>query len=214
MKTVHEINEAAKASGMTYGQYVNQTEAPAPPRSTEETAEEPGDTEERICQKCGKAFLVDIFDGRKKKQIYCSKACSNAAVQDRKKAKKKADPKVTLLQAENRALRTELAVNRKEPDQQAKSDAGKPRLTLVPPRIIWEIAKVREFGTAKYHDPDNWRTVEPDRLWAACTRHIVAAWNDYRATDKDSGLLHLAHAATNLAFLLQMIGEEEPCQNE
>lgn len=119
------------------------------------------------------------------------------------------------LEEENRALRTELAtnhigdVNKKGPDQEAKADAGKPCLTLVPPRIIWEIAKVREFGTAKYHDPENWRTVEPDRLWAACTRHIVAAWNDYRATDADSGLLHLAHAATNLAFLLQMIGEED-----
>lgn len=117
------------------------------------------------------------------------------------------------LQDVNRALQTEVYVNRKPDtkadDQEAKADAEKPRLTLVPPRIIWEIAKVREFGTAKYHDPENWRTVEPDRLWAACTRHIVAAWNDYRATDADSGLLHLAHAATNLAFLLQMIGEED-----
>lgn len=212
---IHETNEAAKDAGMTYGQYVLQTEEPVTPAPTEEPANEPTDTETRTCRLCGKTFLVDLNDGRKKKQIYCSKHCSNAAVRDRSKARKKETPDVSLIQAENRALRTELATNhlgdgnKKVPDQEAKADAGKPRLTLVPPRIIWEIAKVREFGTAKYHDPENWRTVEPDRLWAACTRHIVAAWNDYRATDADSGLLHLAHAATNLAFLLQMIGEED-----
>jgi hypothetical protein len=31
--------------------------------------------------------------------------------------------------------------------QQAKADAGKPRLTLVPRRILFDIAKVREYGT-------------------------------------------------------------------
>ena len=33
-----------------------------------------------------------------------------------------------------------------ENNQQAKSDAGKPQLTLVPRRIIWAIAKVRMYG--------------------------------------------------------------------
>lgn len=44
------------------------------------------------------------------------------------------------LEEENCALRTELTTNRKPDtkadDQEAKADAGKPRLTLVPPRII------------------------------------------------------------------------------
>ena len=31
-------------------------------------------------------------------------------------------------------------------DQTAKRDAGKPRPTLVPPKIIWAITRVREFG--------------------------------------------------------------------
>ena len=30
--------------------------------------------------------------------------------------------------------------------QDAKRDAGKPRLTLVPRRIIWDIAVIREYG--------------------------------------------------------------------
>ena len=34
-------------------------------------------------------------------------------------------------------------------DQTIKADAGKPRLTLVPQQIIYDIAKVREYGLAK-----------------------------------------------------------------
>lgn len=45
--------------------------------------------------------------------------------------------------------------------QTAKADAGKPRLTLVPRQIIWAIARIREYGNEKYHDPENWRQVEP-----------------------------------------------------
>lgn len=212
---IHEMNEAAKAAGMTYGQYVNQTEEPVPVPEPKDPYEE----WRRTCPVCGKTFMVDRANSRK---VYCGVACrsmKNNRKRDSLKAEKTEESLVQVedraLEEENRALRTELAtnhigdVNKKGPDQEAKADAGKPRLTLVPPRIIWEIATVREFGTAKYHDPENWRTVEPDRLWAACTRHIVAAWNDYRATDADSGLLHLAHAATNIAFLLQIIGEED-----
>lgn len=36
-------------------------------------------------------------------------------------------------------------------DQNIKADAGKPRLTLVPPEIITAIARVREYGIEKYH---------------------------------------------------------------
>ena len=89
-------------------------------------------------------------------------------------------------------------------DQNAKSDAGKPTLSLVPPQIIYEIEKIRSYGNAKYHDPDNWKTVEPERYWEATPRHIVAAWNDYKAVDPESGLLHIAHAACNLAFLFEL----------
>lgn len=38
----------------------------------------------------------------------------------------------------------------------AKADSGKLRLTLVPRQIIRDIANVRMYGTAKYHnDPEN-----------------------------------------------------------
>lgn len=94
--------------------------------------------------------------------------------------------------------------------QDAKADAGKLQLTLVPKQIIYNIAEVREYGCNKYPNGgrDNWKAVEPQRYWDACVRHIVAAMDDYTRRDDESGLLHLSHAATNLAFLLEMMKED------
>lgn len=58
-------------------------------------------------------------------------------------------------------------------DQTAKHDAGKLRPTLVPPKIIWAITKVREFGCKKYSDPDNWKKIEPQRCLCG---HNVHQW--------------------------------------
>ena len=62
--------------------------------------------------------------------------------------------------------------------QQAKGDAGKPQLTLVPRRILFDIARVREYGTRKYGDPENWRQVEPERYRDAAFRHFMAYLDD------------------------------------
>lgn len=85
-----------------------------------------------------------------------------------------------------------------------KADAGKPHPSFVPPEIIESVMRVREYGNQKYHDPDNWRTVEPERYHDALLRHILRAWNDPYAVDPESGLLHLEHAACNIAFLLAL----------
>ena len=89
----------------------------------------------------------------------------------------------------------------------AKSDAGKPRLSLVPPEIIRAVARVRQFGVEKYGDPDNWRYVEPERFHEALLRHVLAMWDDPWAVDPESGLLALEHVCCNAAFLLQMWAE-------
>ncbi len=119
------------------------------------------------------------------------------------------------LKEENRALRTELTTNRrpdtKANDQQAKADAGKPRLTLVPPRIIWVIAAVREYGTAKYKDPENWWKVSPQRYRDAAFRHFMRYLATPHGVDEESGLPHLWHLACNVAFLCEL--EDEPWQN-
>lgn len=91
-------------------------------------------------------------------------------------------------------------------DQEAKADAGKPRLTLVPRQIIWDIAKIREYGTAKYGDPDNWKRVEVERYRDAAYRHFMAYLDDPHSVDSESGLPHLWHLACNIAFLCEMEG--------
>ena len=88
--------------------------------------------------------------------------------------------------------------------QELKADNGKARLSLVPMRILWAIARVREFGVAKYGQSDSWRRVSPERYRDALMRHI-AAYIDYPAgTDAESGLPHLWHAACNIAFLIAL----------
>lgn len=94
--------------------------------------------------------------------------------------------------------------HRKDTDQSAKSDAGKPKLTLVPQQIIYDIAKVREYGNEKYGDPENWRTVEPERYRDAAFRHLLAYLDDPYGVDSESGLPHLWHLACNVAFLCEM----------
>lgn len=94
-------------------------------------------------------------------------------------------------------------------DQSAKTDAGKIRPTLVPPALIEAVAAVREYGCSKYHDPDNWRRVEPQRYWEATLRHALASWDNYEAIDDESGLPHIWHLACNVAFLIEMETEHE-----
>lgn len=90
--------------------------------------------------------------------------------------------------------------------QQAKADQGKVRPTLVPPSLVLAVAKIREYGCEKYHDPDNWKRVEPQRYWEAALRHALAAWDDYKAVDEESGLPHIHHMVCNLAFLIELEG--------
>jgi hypothetical protein len=89
-------------------------------------------------------------------------------------------------------------------DQSAKADSGKLRLTLTPTSIVRAIAQVREFGTAKYHDPENWRRVEIERYRDAAYRHFLAYLDDPQGRDEESGLPHLYHLATNIAFLIEL----------
>lgn len=75
---------------------------------------------------------------------------------------------------------------------------------LVPIALLQEVQKIRAFGVEKYGDPDNWKTIEPERFHNALLRHVLAIWNDPYAVDPESGLLHLSHIACNAAFLLEM----------
>ena len=86
----------------------------------------------------------------------------------------------------------------------AKDDTGKRKLSLVPRKIIWDIAAIREYGTEKYGDPDNWKKVEPQRYRDAAFRHFLKYLDDPEGLDEESGLPHLWHLACNIAFLCEM----------
>lgn len=90
-----------------------------------------------------------------------------------------------------------------ESNQEAKADKDKPRPSLVQPALIRADMGVREYGCQKYHKPDNWSNVEAARYWDALLRHVLAAWDDWRAVDPESGLPHLHHIICNAGFLAQ-----------
>lgn len=94
------------------------------------------------------------------------------------------------------------------PDQKAKADKGKPKLTLVPRQIIFDIAAVREYGNNKYPDggPDNWKNVEVQRYRDAAFRHFMAYLDDPYGVDEESGLPHRWHLECNLAFIAELEG--------
>ncbi len=91
-------------------------------------------------------------------------------------------------------------------DQRVKADAGKLKLTLVPPELIKAVAVVRMYGNAKYPDggPENWRKVEKGRYQDALFRHFVAYLQEPYGLDDESGLPHLYHLACNVAFLVAL----------
>lgn len=88
-------------------------------------------------------------------------------------------------------------------NNEAKADAGKIRPTLVPVSLTMAVAAIREYGCRKYHDPENWRRVEPERYRDAAYRHWLA-YLDGEQVDKESGLPHLWHLACNIAFLIEL----------
>lgn len=105
--------------------------------------------------------------------------------------------------------KTDITVQVFGDSQEAKQDADKPRLTLVPMSIVWDIAQVREFAvTHKYKDPDNWKTVAPERYREAAFRHFLRYLDDPKGVDEESGLPHRWHLETNLAFLAALEGDE------
>lgn len=81
MTEITAVNEAARAQGMSYGQYVLRNEEPVPiPEPPPEEEEE----EMRACAWCGTEFPVPENRGGRTR-MYCSKACRQKASRDRKK---------------------------------------------------------------------------------------------------------------------------------
>lgn len=89
----------------------------------------------------------------------------------------------------------------------SKYDGGKPRIALIDPMFIREVAKVLTFGAQKY-DAHNWRKgIEVSRLLDAALRHIND-FNDGNTLDKESNLHELGHAACCLMMAMRFTGTE------
>lgn len=86
-----------------------------------------------------------------------------------------------------------------------KFDSGKPMWSYLPLVSIQEVIKVLMYGDNKYPSPDgaNWKKVKDarKRYYNATMRHLTQ-WYDGEKIDPESGLHHLAHAASNCLFLL------------
>ena len=94
----------------------------------------------------------------------------------------------------------------KEP---VKHDQDKPRIDLIPPQAIIDIAEVLTYGAGKY-DSHNWRDnggLDYSRLYAAAQRHLLSFW-DGQSLDKETGMSHLAHAACCIVFLMSYETED------
>ena len=83
----------------------------------------------------------------------------------------------------------------------AKDTKGKPKLSYIPYEAMVRIAEVRQFGVDKYGDDTCWRQVDQRDFLDAALRHIYKHL-DGVDVDPESGLTHVAHAATSLILAL------------
>lgn len=95
-------------------------------------------------------------------------------------------------------------------DQNAKADAGKLQLSLVPTQIVKDIAEVRMYGNRKYGDSENLKSVEVRRYIDALLRHTLEFVRKLDSVDSESGIAHYKHMACNMAFICEMMGGKVP----
>ena len=82
-----------------------------------------------------------------------------------------------------------------------KFDHGKLRHDLVPPEVVNALASVLTFGATKYGERGWQRGMDWSRVYGAAQRHLLAFWGG-DDIDPESGMPHLWHAMTNIAFLV------------
>lgn len=84
---------------------------------------------------------------------------------------------------------------------------GKPKLVATPILGMYEVARVGEYGAAKYALLD-WHLGQSFSTLLNCAaRHLFKALMNPLARDPESGCLHLGHAAWNVLALLHFIEE-------
>lgn len=96
-----------------------------------------------------------------------------------------------------------------------KYDDGKPRMDLLLsgcPNALEQVSQILTFGAKKYA-AHSWQTVPQgeDRYLAALLRHLTAHSKGEK-NDPESGMSHLAHAACNALFILEL--EARKCTSD
>lgn len=85
-----------------------------------------------------------------------------------------------------------------------KSDQDKERTDLLSIAALESVAKVLTHGAKKY-GARNWeKGIAWSRCYGAALRHLFAWWRK-EDQDPETHLSHLAHATTNLMFLLEYL---------
>lgn len=92
-----------------------------------------------------------------------------------------------------------------------KDDAGKVRMELIPPELLFAVAQILTFGANKYA-ARNWEQgMSWGRVFGALMRHMWCWWGGkgpttenflFGSTDGETGHSHLWHAACCIAFLI------------
>ena len=82
-----------------------------------------------------------------------------------------------------------------------KYDNGKLQYSLIPPIALEELAKTLTYGANKY-EANNWKNVDDKSRYVDALYRHLEAWRSGKSVDYESGLSHLSHALTNIAFLI------------
>jgi hypothetical protein len=85
-----------------------------------------------------------------------------------------------------------------------KFDKDKPQYSLLPDKALLEMVKNLTFGASKYA-PNNWRKLAnpKQRYFDAAQRHMWQ-WFSGEQKDPENNLHHLAAAAVNMMFILDL----------
>lgn len=93
-----------------------------------------------------------------------------------------------------------------------KFDQEKPRVDLLPPGALLQIAEVLRYGATKYSERNWEKGLARRRVLSAAIRHLFAYMSG-EDLDPESGLPHVAHAGCCILFLIEYtilgIGDDE-----
>lgn len=94
-----------------------------------------------------------------------------------------------------------------------KEVSGKNPYELIPPEIFRGLVEIFKYGAGKYGE-HNWeKGIHTRHLYAAMLRHTIEGWMSGEMYDKESGLLHSAHAAWMACAIMFFHMRDLPIRN-